>query len=281
MLQVSSSDGVEVAVHRFGGPEGAPPVLLSHATGFHAHCYRPIADGLVSSFQVFALDHRGHRATPAPDGWAVDWRRFGDDCIAVCDAIAPSGGIVGIGHSMGGAALLMAAHRRPDLFRRLVLFEPIAVPPDAPVVDMESHPLVVGARRRRRRFESVDDAIDNFRAKPPLSLMRDDVLRCYVEHGFRPDDDERPGVELICRPEIEAGIFLTSHLNGVWELLAEVQVPTDVVSGYVADDQPSARCAELAAALPAGRAIRWDHQSHLGPFSHPDELAAHVVAICR
>lgn len=279
MSRVTSSDGVSVAVHRFGGPEEGPTLLISHATGFHAHCYRPLADRLVSTFRVFALDHRGHGETEAPEGWNVDWRRFGDDCVAVCEAIAPTGGIIGVGHSMGGASLLMAAHRRPDLFSRLVLFEPIAVDPNGPAVDMESHPLVVGARRRRRRFGSADEAVENFRGKPPLSLMRDDVLRAYVQHGFRRTGDG--ALELICRSEIEAGTFLTSHLSGVWDLLPGIDVPTDVVSGFVSDDEPSGRCAEIATLLPTGRSVRWDHQTHLGPFSHPDELADHVVATCR
>lgn len=281
-MRVASSDGVSVAVHRFTGSSAARPLLISHATGFHAHCYRPIAERLAGPFDVSALDYRGHGATPAPLRWEVDWKRFGDDCLAVCEAVAPGGGIVGLGHSMGGAALLMAAHRRPDLFHRLVLFEPIAIPSGVGPIDMESHPLVVGARRRRRHFGSVDEAIANFRTKPPLSLMRDDVLRSYVEHGFRPaDDPEQVGIELICTAEIEAGIFLTSHLNGVWDLLPEIEVPVDVVSGVLADDQPSARCDEIAGLLPVGRSIRWDHHTHLGPFSHPDELADHVLATCR
>ena len=210
MIRVPSSDGVQVAVHEYGGPAEAEPLLLSHATGFHAHCYEPVAARLAERFSVYALDHRGHGQTAAPAGWQVDWSRFGDDALAVAAAIAPEGGLVGVGHSMGGAALLMAASRRPELFRRLVVFEPIAMPDDLPVLDMAEHPIVTGARRRRRVFESFDDAFDNYRDKPPLSVMTPEVLRAYVEHGFRPVDPHDPaaGVELICASEIEAGIFV-------------------------------------------------------------------------
>ena len=281
MIRVPSSDGVVVAVHEFGGAADAPPLLLSHATGFHAHCYEPLARRLSTRFRVFALDFRGHGETAAPDGWKVDWTRFGDDALAVARRIAPDGGLVGVGHSMGGAALLMAAHREPDRFDRLVLFEPIAIPDTAPRAPMDDHPIVVGARRRRRVFESYEDAIENFRDKPPLSVMTPEVLRAYVEHGFRPvvaEDGTSSGVELICSADIEAGIFMGSRDNGVWELLPEVTIPTTVVSGYIDDEQPSGRCAAIAARLPSSRSLFLPHHSHLGPFSHPDELGDLILA---
>lgn len=271
MICVPSSDGVAVAVHRFGGPDEAPRLLISHATGFHAHCYAPVAARLNRDFQVYGLDHRGHGATPAPPGWTVDWSRFGDDTLAVAREIAPDGGLVGVGHSMGGSALVMAASRDPGLFRRLVLFEPIAFPAAAPRIGAsEEHPIVSGARRRRRVFASAEDAIANFARKPPLSVMTPEVLRCYVEHGFHPVAD---GVELSCSPDIEAGIFMAARDNGVWDLLRHVEVRTTVVTGRIDEMQPSGRAEDIARELPNGGILHLPHQSHLGPFSHPDEFA--------
>jgi hypothetical protein len=43
---ISSTDGITIAMHDFGGT--GSPILLSHATGFHGHCMKPIADGHVS-----------------------------------------------------------------------------------------------------------------------------------------------------------------------------------------------------------------------------------------
>lgn len=280
MFRVASSDGVDVAVHEFGGPTGAPPLLLSHATGFHAHCYEPVAERLAERFRVFALDHRGHGQTAAPEGWVVDWQRFGDDTMAVCERLG--GPLVGVGHSMGGAALLMAAGRVPRLFERIVLFEPIAFPAPASAPDMDEHPIVVGARRRRRAFASVREAVENFREKPPLSVLAPEVLQAYVEYGFRPVDRDDPsaGIELVCTPDLEAGIFVGARRNGVWDLLPTVSTPTTVVSGHVEELQPSGRSLDIAARLPNASYVLLDHQSHLGPFSHPDEFADLVLAEC-
>ena len=183
----------------------------------------------------------------------------------------PTGGLVGFGHSMGAATLLMAAVRDPQQFARLVLFEPIAAPFDD-TVDPETIPLVVGARRRRRRFRSFDEAYANFASKPPLNLMTPDSLRAYVDHGLRPMPEG--DVELCCSPEIEAATFAASRHNGVWAMLPEITVPTVVVAGMIEAGQPSALAEAIADRLPNGSFVAVPHQTHFGPFSHPAEVAA-------
>lgn len=270
-MRLASTDGVSLALHDLGG-QGAP-LLFSHATGFHGHCYAPLARVLAHDVHSWAVDYRGHGASSPPAGWQgeyLDWRGCGDDAVLAASTIAPEGGIVGVGHSMGGAALIMAAHRRPELFSRLVLFEPIVYPPPDPRPDPEVFPLVIGARRRRRRFESFQAAYDNFASKPPLSMFDHDVLHAYVEHGFAESAD---GVELRCTPEFEAATFGGSMDNGAWELLPEVEIPVVVLAGMHAEDQPSRIAPAVADALPNGRFVSLPHMTHFGPFTHLAELA--------
>ena len=57
-------------------------------------------------------------------------------CELVCAGFPAHPDRIGIfGHSMGGACLLMAAHRNPALFRRIVAFEPIVFPPTEYLAD--------------------------------------------------------------------------------------------------------------------------------------------------
>ena len=278
-MRLDTSDGASIVVHELAGHEPLPPLLISHATGFHAHCYVPIARALGDRFHVWGLDHRGHGSSAVAAEWEVDWHHFGDDTLAVAERIAPNGRLVGVGHSMGGASLLMAAHADPSRFAHLVLFEPIASPPRTghlADVDMRSLPIVQGAFRRRRRFPSRAEARQNYAAKPPLSLMTDEVLDNYVEHGFRDVIDEHgsAAVELCCPPELEAAIFMGGRDNGVWELLAAIDVPCTIVSGMVLEMQPSASTPLIADELPDATFVLEDDQTHFGPFSHPDALAA-------
>jgi pimeloyl-ACP methyl ester carboxylesterase len=282
-MRVSSSDGVEVAVHELRGADDLPTLLISHATGFHAHCYVPIASELWDRFHSVGLDYRGHGATEVDRAWHADWTKFGDDALAVTRQVAAGGPVVGFGHSMGGSALLMAAHRAPELFDRLVLFEPISHEATTPAIasdEIRRLPIVQSALRRRRTFESFDAAYENFRAKPPLSTMVPEALRYYVDHGFRPTVDDRgePVVELRCDPELEAEIFVTGRTNGVWDLLPGIATPCILISGHVEQAQPSAQTAAIADRLPNGEYVLLDHQTHFGPFSHPQEIATLIDA---
>lgn len=277
MLTVAAADGAPISVHHLDGDRNLPPVLFSHATGFHARCYSPVAGILADRHCSFGIDHRGHGSTPRPEGWQVDWSWFGLDVTAVATTLAPDGGLIGAGHSMGGAALLMSAAANPGLFSRLVLFEPIVPNLDATdgtrtSIDMEALPIVQGARRRRHTFDSVDDAIANYELKPPLSLMTPDALRAYVEHGFQPTPDGR-AIELRCRPDYEADVFVGSMENSVWDLLPQVETSVVVIAGRVEDNQPSRYIEATIDRLPDATFVSLPHQTHFGPFSDPGEFA--------
>ncbi len=136
----------------------------------------------------------------------MDWNGFADDVLAVVDAWGVSP-LWAVGHSKGGAALLLAEQRRPGTFEALYCYEPVAVPRlDAPPgLAGADNPLAVGALKRRPTFDSFDDAYANFASKPPLSILDPEALRAYVEHGFADEPDGT--VELKCRPEVESEVY--------------------------------------------------------------------------
>ena len=271
-MRVASSDHVSVAIHEFGG--AGRPLLLSHATGFHGYCYLPIADELSDDFTSFALDYRGHGDTARPDDWQVDWARYGDDALAAARAIAPDGGLVGFGHSMGGAGLLMAAHRDPGLFDVIVAFEPIVFPPREidPHHGTENNGTVLsrGTRKRRASFASFDEAIANYSSKPPMMAFDPDVLRLYVAHGFRPSPE---GVRLKCDPEHEARTFDTGGSHSTWGVLPEIETQVVVVAGKVDEFGPAAIAGDIAEALPNASYVEHDEWNHFAPFIDPAAMA--------
>ncbi len=277
---VASTDDVDIAVHDLGG--NGPLLLVSHATGFHGRCYEPVAHALADRRHSVAFDYRGHGDTPRPPG-PVDWHRYGDDAVAMAQwAVEQNGGqpIDAFGHSMGGACLLMAAHRRPELFRRLVVFEPIVFPPggirpaDQGGSNPDDNPMVAGARRRRATFASHQAAIDNYAAKPPLNGFTPEALRAYVVHGFAPDDD---GVHLKCRPDTEAETFATGSLHDTWDHLPEILTEVLVVAGRVEPMQPSTIAAGVAERLPNARYVQLEQLDHFGPMVRP-LLVADLIA---
>ena len=268
-MRVESPHGVKVAIHDFGGIR--PRLLFSHATGFHAHCYQPIAQRLSNEFTSFGLDHRGHGATPRPPDWKVDWDCYGDDATVAAKALALEEGLVAFGHSMGGASLVMAALRNPELFDVIVAFEPIIFPQIMGRPGDDPSPMVAAARNRRDTFDSFEAAINNYASKPPMMFFDPEILRAYVEYGFEPMDS---GITLRCAPEHEARTFEMGATHDLFERLPEIETRVVVVSGKVdIERSPAGIAKRVAERLPNGTYIELTAGNHLSPFIDPDETA--------
>ncbi|HEX6420088.1 MAG TPA: alpha/beta hydrolase [Acidimicrobiales bacterium] len=270
--RVASTDGVTLALHDLGG-EG-PPVLLCHPTGFLAMTWAPLAAELSRVAHCWALDFRGHGDSGTPASGDYDWTGMADDVLAVVDALGLRPALAA-GHSMGGAALVMAEQRRPGTFDRLWLYEPIVVPRPADGAP-RPNPLAEAARRRRPRFADRDAAYDNFAAKPPLDALEPAALRAYVDHGLR----EVPGgsaVELKCAPEVEALVFDGGMDQPTFDRLHQVRCPVTVaVSGD--GGGPALFAPAIADRLPDAVLERHPTLTHFGPMEDPPGMAAAVRA---
>lgn len=274
MRFVTGPDGVSLAVHEHGGH--GRPTLLCHATGLHGAVWEPLSRDLDPGFERWAVDFRAHGASVVPPGDPLPWSAMGGDVLAVVDDLGGERGqLLGIGHSMGGAALLMAEQERPGTFAGLWLFEPIAPPPALASAQAGGNRLADGAERRRPSFPSLADALANYASKPPLDVARADALHAYVRHGFVAGEDG--AVHLACRPADEAQVFRGGGAHGVFDRLAQVACAVQVVCGGE-DDGPAVFAPRIAEALPQGTLETRAHLGHFGPLEAPAELAASVRA---
>ena len=274
MRSVPTTDGLHLTVHEHGG--SGRPALLSHATGFHGAVWEPLSAALDPGLERWALDFRAHGASVVPPGLDLHWSGMGDDVLAVVDGLdLPTGELLGIGHSMGGAALLLAEQARPGTFAGLWLFEPITPPPAALSAVAGGPDLAEGAKRRRSTFASHAEALANFASKRPLAVARADALHAYVRHGFVAGEDG--AVHLACRPEDESQIYRGGGTHGAYEHLGAVQCPVVVACGADAFG-PATFAPAVAEALPAGRVERHRNMGHFGPLEAPRALAESVLA---
>jgi pimeloyl-ACP methyl ester carboxylesterase len=266
---VPSADGVEIAAYELGG-EG-PPLLVAHATGFLGPVYGPMAEGLADRFRVVALDFRGHGASTRPANDDFGWDRMALDLLAVVDHLG-GGPIAGFGHSLGGGVALLAERQRPCTFASLFLFEPIVFPDDM-VFDGPNR-MAGPARSRRSSFPSRADALARYSSRPPLSLMRPDVLAIYVRDGFV--DQADGSVALACSPDDEARTF-ESEIKVRTSTIAAVDTDVTVTVGHDEEGPNPARLgAAIVAALPRAELLVHPELGHLGPFEDPPAVAALV-----
>lgn len=200
----------------------------------------------------------------------MDWWDTARDALAVCGE--QTGGVVGIGHSMGAAALLMAETLAPGTFTRIVAIEPIIFPP--PYAPVDHHPLAEGARRRRPFFPSPDDALEHFATRPVFAAWDRRALDAYVTCGLRQEGDVWV---LACPPEYEAAFFAQGAAHGAWDRLGEVAAPVLVVAGADSSSHPEEFAAEQAARLPHGRLEVVAGSGHFLPMEQPAVVAGIIA----
>lgn len=264
--------------------EGAT-ILLAHATGFHARCWDKTAE-LLPGKHVVAMDLRGHgRSDNTPP---ITWRTFGDDVTNFIRELDMND-IVGVGHSMGGHAMVQAAAALPERFSRMVLVDPVIMAPEvyAAAISESSawldnegmHPVA----RRRNFFVDADAMFANFQSKGSFGLWREDILRDYCEYGIVPDP-EGGGYVLACPPKIEATIYMGSASEDIHEKIRGIKMPVKVLraKGRGGDDttmdfSSSPTWENLASAFKTGRDVYLPELTHFIPMQDPGLVARHIL----
>jgi pimeloyl-ACP methyl ester carboxylesterase len=270
-------DGVDVAAYDFGGT--GPDIVFAHATGYHAMVWQPVIEHLRDSFRCVAFDTRGHGDSGKAPGDDYDWNNLAIDLATVVEGFGLSRPF-GVGHSCGGALLLLREETAPGSFRSLYCFEPVVVPSNIAFkseIRASANPMAEGARRRRAVFASRQEAFDNYAGKPMYERCLQEALWAYVNHGFadRPDGT----VELKCRPEDEARVFSMGTRSHAFERLGVVQCPVTLSRG---EDSgfPFDQATQAAVARPIvhARTETLPGLTHLGPMEDPGMVAGRIRA---
>jgi pimeloyl-ACP methyl ester carboxylesterase len=277
-LLVTGLDSEPVALHDFGG-EG-PNLLLVHATGMHGWVFLPMAERLRDCFHCWALDLRGHGDSPVGNDGDMHWSGFGRDVLAVVDKLGASN-LVGFGHSLGGAALVMAASAEPSAFQQLLLYEPAILPPIgrmSTVIQARQMSMVDATERRRTTFPSRPEALHNFARKPPTGELSAGALLAYVQHGLADNDDGT--VRLKCRTDIEAATYAAAFTQETDTVIDRSQCPVHVLQGTDTDAYHQSRYAGLATGFGTPLTLL-DGLGHFGPLQNPAQTAHVVRRLCR
>ncbi|HTF35055.1 MAG TPA: alpha/beta hydrolase [Myxococcota bacterium] len=275
--------GIEIAMLDWGGSR--PLALLHHANGFCAGVWGVVAQTLRPFFRVVAFDARGHGDSSKPPGReAYRWECFADDLVRVAELLAGEqvdGRVaLGMGHSFGGTATLTAAARRPELFERIVLVDPVLVPRGAAVPPERSEhgKRLAGAARERQQVRASREAARRAWAGRKFFANWDPrVLDLYVAEGLRDRPDGQ--VELKCPGEVEAAIF---EQGGSLDSLAAARNLTVPALLLRARDGnfPRDFYESVAAAMRQGR-VEDVAAGHLVVMERPDLVAAAALRFAR
>jgi pimeloyl-ACP methyl ester carboxylesterase len=169
-----------------------------HAAGFPLGLYDSILSKLGQKFKLSAL---GLRATWPDIGLPPErrdyWKIYADDLIAFIEQECRSP-IIGIGHSMGATCTILAAEKRPDLFKTLVLIEPAMVSRSlarlirlTPKVFMKFFEPAKSTLNKIDTWVSRDAFLDHCRQLRTYKRFSDEAFDALARHGVFETPDGR------------------------------------------------------------------------------------------
>ncbi|PMR73874.1 alpha/beta fold hydrolase [Billgrantia endophytica] len=245
-----------------------PRLVFAHANGFPGMSYRSLLAPLRERFDVHPVDRLGHHPD-YPVG--ANWLALRDELIDhVTHRDEP---VIGVGHSMGGVLMAMAAEHAPGSFRCVVMLDPPLM------LGLDAWSMKVAKRfgfidrvtpagkskGRRSEWPNRDAMANHLRRRGLFRRFTPDALHDYVEGGTRLRDDG--AAELVYDPVIETEIFrhLPDHLT---RLPRSLRVPFGLLAGSESDLITPARRRRLER---HGINLALVPGTHMFPMEHPEE----------
>jgi pimeloyl-ACP methyl ester carboxylesterase len=116
-IDVRTDDDVRLSVEVYEHPDpNAPTLVFTHGFALNQQMWHFQRRDLTDLGRLVFWDARGHGDSEAGDPQSDNLDRIAIDLGQVIDAVAPTGPLILVGHSMGGMATLLLGGQRPDLF---------------------------------------------------------------------------------------------------------------------------------------------------------------------
>lgn len=259
----------EIPFVDFGGT--GETIHFAHANGFPPETYRQLIENLASDYRVVGMKLRP--LWPDSDYREFkNWEAAADDLIRFLDQEGLSN-IIGIGHSFGGIATLTAAIKRPDLFKQLVLIEPVVLPDWVYLMTQllprfvleKANPVVKKTLVRTEKWKNREQAFHQFRSKKVFSKIDDEALWDYVKAATSVSQDG--SVFLTFSKEWEAQIYMT--FRSQWKNLDAVTVPYLAIRGESSETITKEVWAKWKLRNRIGELIEVENTGHLIPLEEP------------
>lgn len=189
-------------------------IHFAHANGFPGKTYSVLLDSLRDEYGIIAVEKLGHSMDYPVNN---NWSNLADEIIAHVEQNAGKP-VIGAGHSLGSIVTFMAAHKRPDLFRAVIMLDPPFFWGGAGLIFRMMKFTGIADRftpakqssGRKRYWPDMESARAYFYSKSLFRAFDPQCLEDYIECGTV----EGPGgVSLAYNVETEVKIFQTMPDN--------------------------------------------------------------------
>lgn len=264
-------------IHAIKSGTGEKPLHFLHANGLCAGTYLPFLELFSEQFKTIATDIPGHGDSSHHGvNLITHWDIFIED---IKESITKNfnGPVTGVGHSLGAVITFITAARYPELFSKIILIDPVIFPKRMliPIGIAKKLgflnkiiPLANGARRRKKIFDSREEAYSRFSSgKGMFATWSEDFIKSYTTYGLKDEKDGR--VSLKCDPETEAQIY-ESILLDIWSYPRKIKCPTLLLRGEMTDTFNTYAARRLIKEVNNCRLINIPESGHFVPMENPE-----------
>ncbi len=256
----------------FGG--SGDLILFCHANAYPPECYHKFLAPLLSHYRIIAVRQRPLWDTKGA-GRLKSWNLFRDDLIEfMLDEKIEN--VIGMGHSLGGIAAWMASLKRPELFSRLILIDPVIIANTfvrgtnlLPFSLKSKHlPIVRIAARRRNHWPDRVAARKHFSSKKLFQRFDTDVFNDFIQFGLTEDES---GVKLAFPREWEARIYGTPP--NMWPRMKKNRCPLTIIKAQFSNVINQKGWIKIQRKTTNAHFYEMEGVGHLIPFEKPLILA--------
>ncbi|PTY36124.1 hypothetical protein BGP77_02060 [Saccharospirillum sp. MSK14-1] len=256
------------------------PAHFYAANGFPVPAYRSLLTALATHYSLTALDNRAlWPGQPRQPKHRIRCRQYADDLVRFLDATA-SAPVVGMGHSMGATTTVMAAAARPDLFRSLVLIEPVLLSTwtaflsqTLPARVQARLPLIDTTLSSPQCWADRAEAWQFYRSHRAYRCVPDEALEVLLDGLLEPADN---AVRLAFSRQWEVANYM--GLDAVWRDLKRLRMPVKIIRARPSLFLPQTSWQRLQRLLPDAEFIDIPQQRHLLPMENPTLTVESIVS---
>lgn len=260
--------GVTIAYDVFG-PASAEPVVLvcglsQPAVGWHLAMVPALTE---AGYQVVTFDNRGVAPSSAPPApYTID--EMVDDTVGLLDHLGLETVHIA-GYSMGGWVAETLAYRHPERVRSAVFIGSCNVGTswEKAITTVERD-----LARLDTELPSLFFAVETMRYLPNHELQQDGTVDQWL--SLLGDLEQWPNPGRLGQYEAALAWSLDVERTERWPKLSS---PCLVLSFEHDVDSPPARARHAAQSIPGARFVEIPGASHLGVFTHSDEVSAALL----
>ncbi|WP_436493993.1 alpha/beta fold hydrolase [Actinokineospora sp. HUAS TT18] len=292
-----TSDGVGLRLVETGPADAPVTVVFLHGWTSALDVWDHVVAALGPRVRTVRYDHRGHGSSePAPPGSAT-LSRLADDAAEIIAARVPTGGLVLVGHSMGGMTLMALAESHPEVAARAsgVLFvstssggmRDVTFGLPKPIVRLatRSNPMNRSARPEGARVSAPSRRKPRVRVQLPPAVRRMGSLAMlrWLVFGtrFRMVDVRATAdhAAVVHRKTAAAlGRDIGRHDRAA-TLAAYGHADVRVLVGELDRLTPLAHARAIAEAAPNAEFVLYPGAGHMLPYERVREVATHITRV--